>query len=174
MAINWYVIRSKPNREEFLAGQLESRGIEVFYPQLRVKPVNPRSRKIKPYFPGYLFIRIDFEKNQSLSFNHIPGAANLVFIGNEPAFVPDNIISAIRLRVEEINDAGGEVMKSLKPGDWVKIHEGPFEGYEGILDSKISGNKRVRVLLKMLQKRQLPVDMPVAYVEAKKTPFVAR
>ena len=174
MVVYWHVMRSKPNREEFLAGQLESRGVEVFYPQLCVKPINPRSRKIKPYFPGYLFIHIDFEKNQSVSFDHIPGATNLVFIGNEVAYVPDSIIQAIRSRVDEINNAGGEVKQALKPGDWVKIHEGPFDGYEGILDSKISGNERVRVLLKMLQKRQLPVDIPVAYVEAKKTPLVSR
>lgn len=167
MAIYWHVIRSKSNREEFLAGQLESRGVEVFYPRLRVTPVNPRSRKVKPYFPGYLFIHIDFEKNHAVMFERIPGAVNLVYIGSEAATVPDNMIFAIRRHVDEINAAGGEVLNALKPGDRVKIHEGPFEGYEGILDAKISGTQRVRVLLKMLQKRQLPVDIPAAYVQAK-------
>ncbi len=53
----WYVMRSKPNKETFLTGQLELHHIEFYYPQLKVHPVNPRCRKIQPYFPGYLFIQ---------------------------------------------------------------------------------------------------------------------
>ena len=55
----WYALRSKPNKEEALWRELTARSYEVFYPQLHVQPVNPRSRKVLPYFPGYLFINID-------------------------------------------------------------------------------------------------------------------
>ena len=60
MAVFWYAIRSKPNKEDFLARQFEAADVPVFYPCLRVSPVNPRSRKTKPYFPGYLFIQVDW------------------------------------------------------------------------------------------------------------------
>ena len=55
----WYALRSKPNKEEALWRELLAGSYEVFYPQLHVQPVNPRSRKVRPYFPGYLFINID-------------------------------------------------------------------------------------------------------------------
>jgi hypothetical protein len=57
MAPAWYVLRSKPNQEDFLWGQLIARRIEVYYPCIRAKVVNPRTRKIKPSFPGYERIR---------------------------------------------------------------------------------------------------------------------
>ena len=164
----WHVLRSKPNKESFLAGQLESRNIEFYYPQLSVHPVNPRSRKIRPYFPGYVFIHTDLSVNNSVLFARIPGATSLVFTGGEAGYIPENILRAIQSRVEEINEAGGEMLESLKRGDWVKIHSGPFEGYEAIFDYRIEGTERVKVLLSMLKGRQLSVELPATYMRLKK------
>jgi transcriptional antiterminator RfaH len=168
MAFNWYVIRSKSNKEEFLARQLDSRGVEFYYPHLRVNPINPRSRTEKPYFPGYLFLHTDLQVNPPVLFERIPGAIRLVHIGGEAARVPENIVHAIQTRVEEINAAGGTLMKGLQPGDKVIIEKGPFEGYEGILDVAISGTERVRVLLRMLQARQVPVELPASYINSRR------
>lgn len=164
MAVNWYVIRSKPNREEFLEGQLISRNVEVFYPRIRVRPINPRSRKHKPYFPGYLFIQIDLEKNSVSTLERLPGVVRLVSFGGEVSVVPDANVHTIRIKVDEINSAGGQKSSGIKAGTTVKIEKGPFEGYEGIIDSRIPGKERVRVLLKMLQNRKVPVDLPVENV----------
>ena len=171
MAANWYVLRSKPNREEFLEEQLISRNFEVYYPCLQVKPVNPRSRKQKPYFPGYLFVHSDVDSNGIANLERIPGAANVVTFGGEASKVPDAILSAIRGKVDELNAHGGKIVVSLPAGAAVKIEKGPFEGYEGIVDSRIPGKERVRVLLKMLQNRFVPVELPVAdVIEKKSTP----
>jgi transcriptional antiterminator RfaH len=164
MALFWYVARSKPNREEFLEGQLISRDVEVYYPRIRVNPVNPRARKHKPYFPGYLFMRLDLDKNSTTNLERIPGMVRLVSFGGEVSIVPDAIVHAIRVKVDEINAAGGQKSPGIKPGTTVKIEKGPFEGYEGIIDSRIPGKERVRVLLKMLQNRKVPVELPIANV----------
>jgi transcriptional antiterminator RfaH len=170
MTLAWLVIRSKPNREDFLARELESRDVEVFHPRLLANPVNPRARRFKPYFPGYVFVRVDVEKINTSSLEHIPGAANLVSFGGELASVPDNIVHAIRRKVEETNAAGGEKAATLHPGDLVEIEHGPFAGYTAILDASLPGSERVRVLLRMLEKRELPVEMPAGFIKARKTP----
>ena len=167
MGLYWYVVRSKPNREEFLEGQLISRDVEVYFPRIRVNPVNPRARKHKPYFPGYLFLRIDLEKNSVTNLERIPGVVRLVSFGGEVSVVPDAIVHAIRVKVDEINATGGQKPPGIKPGTTVKIEKGPFEGYEGIIDSRVPGKERVRVLLKMLENRKVPVELPVADVRAK-------
>jgi transcription elongation factor/antiterminator RfaH len=159
MAVSWYVIRSKPNKEEFLAGQLTAYGIEVFYPRIRVKTVNPRARKIKPYFPSYLFVHVDLEIVNASTLHWMPGAVNLVSFDGDPAPVPDMLISAIERQVEQINIAQQNPLHDLKPGDAVVIHGGPFAGYEAIFDGQIPGRERVRVLLTFLQKRHLPVEL---------------
>ena len=52
--MKWFVLRSKPDDENLLRGQLFSHQIEFYFPTMRVKTVNPRSQKIKLYFQCYL------------------------------------------------------------------------------------------------------------------------
>lgn len=164
MSKGWYVLQSKPNNENFLAGQLEYHSIEYFFPQLKVPPVNPRCRKIRPYFPGYLFVKMDLAKNDSLVLDRIPGAIGWVYLGGEVAYVPENLIHEIREHVNDINALGGKEFNGIKKGDAVKVHSGPFQGYEAIFDARISGSERVRVFLLMLHKRILPVELPVGFI----------
>ncbi|HJS19480.1 MAG TPA: transcription termination/antitermination NusG family protein [Anaerolineales bacterium] len=159
MTVSWYVIRSKPNKEEFLAGQLTAYGIKVLYPRIRVKAVNPRARKVRPYFPSYLFVNVDLDVVSASTLHWMPGAVNLVSFDGEPAPVPELLISAIERQVEHINTTQENLLKGLKPGDPVVIYDGPFAGYEAIFDGRISGRERVRVLLTFLQKRHLPVEL---------------
>jgi transcription elongation factor/antiterminator RfaH len=168
MTQRWYVVRTKARKEDFLADQMEIRRIEIYNPRIRVQSVNPRARKIKAYFPGYLFVHLDLEKSGTFSVQYIPGAAGLVSFGGEVAEVPDGLIHAIRSRVDEINSAGGELFDVLKLGETVVIHSGPFAGYEAIFDARLPGSDRVRVLLKLLKNRQMPVDLPAALVRPKK------
>ena len=156
------MLRSKPNKEQFLADQLESRNVEYFFPQVSVHPVNPRSRRIRPYFPGYLFIHTDLNVNNTILFERIPGSQGLVFIGGEVGFIPENILNAIRYKVHEIDEAGCEFFQAINKGDSVKVHTGPFEGYEAIFDSKIDGTERVKILLTMVKGRKLPVELPAS------------
>src|SRR5262245_44246447 len=150
MSVSWYVIRSKPNKEEFLAGQLTAYGVKVFYPRIRVKTVNPRARKVKAYFPSYLFVHVDLELVSASTLHWMPGAVNLVSFDGEPAPVPDVLISAIECQVEQINASQANVLHGLKSGDVVTIQDGPFAGYEAIFDTQIPGRERVRVLLNYL------------------------
>ncbi len=168
MTHRWYVVRSKPRKEDFLAEQMQMRKIEIFNPSIRVQTVNPRARKIKSYFPGYVFVHLDLEKTGAFSMRYIPGAAGLVSFGGEAADVPDGLIHAIRQRVDEINDAGGELFDVLRTGEAVVIHSGPFAGYEAIFDARLPGSDRVRVLLKLLKNRQMLVDLPAGQIRPKK------
>jgi len=168
MTTYWYVLHSKPHKEEMLAEQLELRRIETFAPRIRVQVVNPRARKVRPYFPGYIFVHADLEGMGLSALQYVPGSAGLIKFGGAPASVPDGLIHAIRQRVEEINSAGGELFDVLKSGETVLVHSGPFAGYEAIFDVRLPGTERVRVLLKLLRNRKMPVELPAGYVRPKK------
>jgi len=159
MTTQWYAIRSKPNKENFLAQQLETSGIDVFFPYIRVTPINPRSRKIRPYFPNYLFVHVDLEMVQVSTLRWIPGASGIVSFGGEPSAIPDFLIDAIRRQTDYLNVSEQQLKNGIKPGDLVIIQEGPFAGYEAIFDVGVSGSDRVRVLLNFLQKRQVPLEL---------------
>ncbi len=167
MAENWYALQSKPHKEEMLARQLALRGEETFYPRIRVKGVNPRTRRARPYFPGYLFIRTDLEKAGTSAFRYLPGAAGLIMFGGEAADVPDDLIQAIRQRV------GTDTLtkdRACKPGETVFIQSGPLAGYEAIFDSRVTGTDRVHVLLKLLCNRQVSVNLPACQICPKNDP----
>jgi len=169
MAIHWYALRSKPRKEEVVWRQIRTQGYEVFYPRLKVQPVNPRARKHKPYFPGYMFVQVDLEQVGLSAFQWMPHTLGLVCFGDEPASVPENLVHAIRRRVEQISAAGGEVYDGLSSGDQILISEGPFAGYEAIFDARLPGSERVRVLLKLLNdQRQIPVELYAGQIRRKK------
>ena len=168
MAQHWYALRSKPRKEEVLWRQLRAQEYEVFFPRIRVQPVNPRSKKLKAYFPGYMFVQVDLEEVGLSTFQWMPHAIGIVNFDGEPASVPENLIHAIRKRVEAIAAAGGELFEGLKPGDPVKISDGPLAGYEALFDTRLPGSERVRVLIKMLSDRRVPVELRAGQVERKK------
>mgnify|MGYP000856636826 CR=1 FL=1 len=90
----WYVLHSHQNKEESLRRQLELKGIELFYPTIIVKPVNPRARKKLPYFPGYLFVHLNLDEQSPADLQWMPYSVGLVSFGGEPARVPENLIQA--------------------------------------------------------------------------------
>ncbi len=145
--------------------QVRARGYELFFPRIRVYPVNPRSKKFQPYFPGYLFIRTDLETVGVSEFQWMPHTLGLVSFGGEPAVVPENLIDILRKRVGEIAEMGGELFDGLKPGDVVSIKDGPFYGYEAIFDARIPGSERVRVLLEFLgSQRRVPLELNASQI----------
>lgn len=165
--MQWYAMRSKPNKETALFLELGARNMEVFYPQVRVQPVNPRSRTIRPYFPGYLFVHVDLQQIGLSELNRMPFSQGMVAFGGGPAEVPDGLIQTIRKKVGAINVAGGEQLEGLRRGDPILISAGPFSGHSAIFDLTLPGSERVRVLLQLLSKQQVPLEIPSGYIQKK-------
>ncbi len=149
----WYALHVKPHKEEAVHDFLVARGMADFYPFLQVQPVNPRARKRRPYFPGYLFVQLDLDELGPNALRWTEGTYGLVSFGNEPASVPESLIHEVQRRIEESNAAGGIQAPSFEQGDRVRIIEGAFEGYEAIFDMDLSGKDRVQVLLSYLSQQ---------------------
>jgi transcription antitermination factor NusG len=163
----WYAIQSKTRKEDLLCEQLRLREVETYYPWIRVQPVNPRSRKIKPYFPGYVFGRVDLDQFGQSLLEWIPGAIGMVNFGGEPAPVPDHFVNALQQHLEILNASAHQMLEKFQTGDIVTIHWGPFAGYEAVFDSSLPGRDRVKVMLKMLESYQLHVELPTDQITLK-------
>jgi transcriptional antiterminator RfaH len=118
-----------------------------------------------------MFVKADINEVGLSSFQWMPHAMGLVCFGDEPAVVPENLVMAIKKRLDEIAAAGGELFDGLNRGDVVIISEGPFAGYEAIFDARIPGSERVRVLLQLLNnQRQVPLELEAGQVKQMKRP----
>jgi transcription antitermination factor NusG len=162
---SWYALRSKPRKEDLLWQHARGQGFEIFYPRLPVKPVNPRARTVVPYFPGYMFVRVDLAQVGVSAFQWMPNALGLVSFSGEAAVVEDELIDAIRRQAYAIAEAGGELFHKLKRGDLVLIQAGPFAGYEAIFDGHARGIDRVRVLLELLGDRQVAIELGAGQIK---------
>jgi transcriptional antiterminator RfaH len=165
--IQWYAFQSKPRKEQMLCEQLRIREIDTFFPYIHVQPVNPRARKVKSYFPGYVFGRIDLERVSRSILDRIPGAIGIVSFGGEPAPVSDHLIDTLRRHLETINAVKSEVSKRFQPGDVVAIHGGPFAGYEAIFDASLPGRNRVELLLQILQGSTIRIELPMEQIASR-------
>lgn len=155
----WYALRVKPHKERFVRRLLEDQGTTVYFPALRVKPVNPRAATVRPYFPGYIFVQADLEQEGQDAYRWLPGVHGLVAFGGAPAVVQEALIVALRQRLKQIEEAGGLKPAVFQPGDRVRIVAGPLAGYEAIFDTQLSGKERVQVLLAFLSAQPQPVKL---------------
>lgn len=157
----WYVVRTKPRREEYAQDQLARRGIHTFLPRIlepsrwRLEPV------VGPLFPGYLFAHLCLE-SQYTRVVWAPGVRNLVAFGDEPTPVLPEVIEFIRQRCGP--EGVVRALPTFHDGDCVRVKTGPFEGLVGIVDGRVSAQRRVRVLMELLR-RQTRVTVPVEMLE---------
>jgi transcription antitermination factor NusG len=153
----WYILRSKPSKEEYLWGQIVAHHMEVYYPSIRAKAFSPTAHKAKPYFPGYLFIHIDLEDFEASFFYWIPGSRGLLGFGGPPVRVPDDMLVAIRRRVDRIN----QVAEGQELAGQVALPEDPFTDHTDIFDDCGSGMERVHFLINLLRDGHLQAENPV-------------
>jgi transcription antitermination factor NusG len=165
-SLKWYVLHSHPRKEETLYQYVLTRGVESFFPRIRVHPVNPRARKMLPYFPGYLFIRLDLSAIDYTTYQWMPHSTGLVTFGGEPAVVPDAIIETLHQNMDRLNQPEAKPQAGFQAGDELVIQSGPFAGYEAIFNIHLNGSERVQVLLKLLgQMRDVTVDLTVSQIK---------
>ena len=146
---SWYVVQSNPHKEYSVYKQMCSKSIEAYYPTIRVKPVNPRASKIRPIFPGCLFVHTNLDEIGVGTIQWMPGVKDLVPHGSAPISIPDSIISELKRFVAVIDEGGPLDVQYLKRGSLVHITDGPLVGHDVLFDMQISGSDRVMVLLSL-------------------------
>lgn len=160
----WYAVHTQPHRELRAKDQLENQGYEVFLPR-RLKTVR-HARKLTnvaaPFFPRYLFIRLNLARHRWRSVNGTFGVNSLVMQGELPHPVPRGVVEAMVASV----DAKGFLclQENLQPGTQVRLAAGPFAEQLGTLD-RLDDSGRVRVLLEIMG-GTVPVHIERKFVTA--------
>lgn len=146
----WYALQTLPRKEAQVDAYLGTQGYETYYPTLRVTPVNPRAAKVQPFFPGYLFVRVDLAEVGINALRWLPGAVGVVRFDEQPAALADSIIERLRQHTDQQLGQPAAPAENWQKGDEVLVHTGPLRGCEGIFDTRLNGGERVQILLQLL------------------------
>lgn len=145
----WYVIQTKPNREEQVHSFLSLKGIEMFSPRMETFVFgNGRGcKELKPLFPTYLFGKFDVEQNYPL-VRWARGVKKILSFTGYPTPISEAVVELIKRRT----DTNGIVRKSLSlfPNDPVRINVGPLKDLVGMFERWVSDRERVRILLNVI------------------------
>lgn len=158
---DWYVVYSKPHKEEQAQFHLRMKGLDVFFPRIDLIRVAEKRRKIIPLFPNYLFVRLHL----LTEFHYViwsPGVKRIVSFGEWPIPVDETVVNFLK---QQTNDDGLIRARSqLRPGQEVEIRGGPFDGLMAIIQDPPDAKGRVKILLKLLS-RQISVKLGVEFIK---------
>jgi transcription elongation factor/antiterminator RfaH len=160
----WYAVHTLPHAEKKAAAHLENQRFRAFLPkrQKTIRHARKLSTVVAPFFPRYLFVALDLNRQHWRSVNGTVGVASLVMAGERPIALPHGVVESMLATA----DAHGllRVWSNLKVGSTVRLAAGPFAEQLGILD-RMDDSGRVRVLLDILG-RQVPVCLSRAHALA--------
>jgi transcriptional antiterminator RfaH len=156
----WYCLHTKPKTEHIAAAMLTSLlGVETYCPRLRYQKSTARGKVwfIEALFPRYVFARFDMEL-MSRAVKHSMHVVRIVEFNDKPTPIADEVIAELRAEME-FQDVV-EIHRSIEVGDEVELTDGPMRGLKGVVQTVLSGQDRVRVLLEFLG-RQNAVELEV-------------
>ncbi len=164
----WYALYTKPRQEARVTSHLEERGLQVFCPRY-VERRRGQAPKVRPLFPCYAFIRIDLDVLGLSALQWTPGLRGIVAFAGAPARVPEEAMQLVRRRVLELEDQSLYPASRFKPGERVRIKEGPLTGLEAVFEESVGAEDRVRILIKFLGEANRAV-VPAEVLEAAPAP----
>ena len=175
MAKEWYVIRVQSGREDLVRETLEKRvkasGFEnriprALVPTEKVSEIKGGKKRVRErkLYPGYLMVEMEFDEQVWYLIRETPGIGD--FVGSRAKPSPMAAHEAERI----LHDMAKEEEKpkvriDFSKGDNVKIKEGPFENFDGIVEEVIPAKGLVRVVVTIFG-RPTPVELEYWQIEA--------
>ncbi|NQV83836.1 MAG: transcriptional activator RfaH [Rhodospirillales bacterium] len=162
----WCAVQTHVRSEDKAAFHLKRQGYDVFLPKhlKRRKHARRIDWVLTPLFPRYLFVAINPDTTPWWAIRSTVGVGSLICFGDTPAVVPTNIITEIQARQDEKGLVKLHSGCAFKPGDRVKIIDGPLNDIEGLFECP-TDEDRVTVLLNLMG-REVKVRVPLEAVYA--------
>lgn len=173
----WYVLRVVSGKEkkikEYLDKDITRNGWkvirQVFLPVEKVYKVQNGKKVMRErnFFPGYIMIEVESGKLNDDMIQSIQGMTNVIhFLGKEnPIALRKSEVNKMLGKVDEMTDAGGMTMSEpFIVGETIKIIDGPFNDFNGVIEEVNDEKKKLKVTVKIFG-RATPVELNYMQVE---------
>lgn len=180
MPKEWFVLRVQSNKEDKVRGSLieniKARGLEALVPNIlvpseKVSEIKGGKKKIieRKIYPGYVMAEVEVDENGQIPkevwflIRETPGAGD--FIGGQNRPVPMSRYEVEKL-ISDVEHKEEKPRAKIEfcEGEKVRVKEGPFENYDGVVEEVLPASGRVKVMLTVFG-RATPVELEYWQVE---------
>lgn len=173
----WYVLRVVSGKERKVKEYLDKEVSrdwkdvvkQIFLPVEKVYKVQNGKKVMRErnYYPGYVMIEVvDGKLNDDLR-DTIKNTTNVIhFLGKEdPIALRKSEVNKMLGKMDEMAEAGGASMSEpFIIGETIKIIEGPFNDFNGVIEEVHDDKKKLKVSVKIFG-RSTPVELNYMQVE---------
>ncbi len=174
MSLQWYVLRVQSGREEKVKNTLKRKvqlsGMEnlittVLVPTENVTEIKSGKRRVRErkLYPGYILVEMELTDDVWFVIRDTPGIGD--FLGSYGRPVPMDPEEVKRVLEGEQEKEEKPIVKiDLERGQNVKVKEGPFENFDGVVDELYPEKGLVKVIVNIFN-RATPVELEYWQVE---------
>lgn len=172
MAKEWYVVHTYSGHENKVKQALEKRVVsaglgdkisQVKIPTVEVPEIKDGKKKvkIKKFFPGYIVVEMEFDDETWSFVKNIPGVTNFVgaYGAKKPKPLTKSEVNALfDLISQEKSKERVSAEIDFSVGEHVKVIDGPFNNFNGVIEEVYPDKGRVRVKVEIFG-RGTPVEL---------------
>ena len=172
--INWYIVQTFSGFEQKVAEtlketiktkKLDDKITDVLVPIHNVTEVR-RGRRVqrkKKYFPSYILVKMEMNKELYHMIKNIQKVTGFLGTTGNPARVSDKEIDKILGNIKE-GSLVPEPVVSFDIGEQVKVCEGPFASFTGLVEEVDEEKSRLKVSVSIFG-RPTPIELEYNQVE---------
>jgi len=174
MAAKWYIVQAYSNFEHRVKESLEreaaEKGLEDLFEEILVPTEDiveiRKGRKVeskRKFFPGYVLVKMDLTDEAYHLVKNTPKVTGFLGNDNRPRPVPESEVQRIVGQIAE-NAESPRPMIHFEIGETVKVVDGPFQSFNGSVESVDDENARLKVLINIFG-QGTPVELDYTQVE---------
>ena len=172
----WYVVRAISGKEkkakEYIESEITKRDLEKYVPNVLVpteKVVSIRNGKKvvkdRNYFPGYVLIEADLRDEIIPIIQNVPNVLDFLREpGGKPIPMRPSEVNRFLGKMNDAIDMGENAMEEFLVGESVKVIDGPFSSFSGIVEEVNEERKKLTVTVKIFG-RKTPLELTFGQVE---------
>lgn len=173
----WYVLRTVGGKEkkvkEYIENEIANAGLQEYISQVLIPTEKvyqirngKKISKERNFFPGYVLIEAALVGEIPHMLKNISNVIGFLgdIKGGEPVPMRQSEVNRILGRVDQMAEADAEVNIPYVVGETVKVTDGPFNGFNGIIEEINEEKKKLKVMVKIFG-RKTPLELSFMQVE---------
>jgi transcription termination/antitermination protein NusG len=173
----WYVVRAISGQEKKVKQYIEMEVSrlklndyvsQVLIPTEKVIQIRngKKTTKERSFYPGYVLIEAVLAGEIPHLIKNITGVIGFLgeSKGGNPVPMRLSEVNRILGKVDELVESEGTMMNNYTVGESVKVINGPFNGFNGVIEEVMEDKKKIKVTVKIFG-RKTPVELNFGEVE---------